>query len=288
MSRRQGLFEDLVAIATKFPRWVAVLLAAASYVGLHYIAIGWVAAPSTPKAIGETVVLEMGRTLAGIFQYILPIAFLVGAVVSALGKRKRNALHERAAGSNGLSAIATMSWREFEMLIGEAFRRRGFRVVERGGQGADGGVDLVLFKEGERHLVQCKHWRATKVPVAVVRELFGAMAAEGAASGFVVTAGEFTKDARDFARGRNLELIGGTALAEMIRNARETLQESPPPQTAVSLDTAAAIGTNDVVPICPKCGKVMVKRTARQGTNAGNAFWGCSGFPACRGIRAAL
>jgi len=153
MSRRQGLFEDLVAIATKFPRWVAVLLAAASYVGLHYIAIGWVAAPSTPKAIGETVVLEMGRTLAGIFQYILPIAFLVGAVVSALGKRKRNALHERAAGSNGLSAIATMSWREFEMLIGEAFRRRGFRVVERGGQGA--GAASISYSSRKASVIWC-------------------------------------------------------------------------------------------------------------------------------------
>ena len=72
-----------------------MLLAAASYAGLHYIAIGPVAAPSTPKAIAETVVLQMGRTLAGIFQYILPVAFLVAFLGSALGSRKRNALHER-------------------------------------------------------------------------------------------------------------------------------------------------------------------------------------------------
>ena len=33
--------------------------------------------------------------------------------------------------------------------------------------------------------------------------------------------------------------------------------------------------------ICPKCGKPLVLRTAKKGENAGNRFWGCSGFPKC-------
>lgn len=36
---------------------------------------------------------------------------------------------------------------------------------------------------------------------------------------------------------------------------------------------------------CPKCGKDMVQRSTRRGSNAGRQFWGCSGFPACRYIR---
>lgn len=36
-------------------------------------------------------------------------------------------------------------------------------------------------------------------------------------------------------------------------------------------------------PACPKCGKPMRLRTAKQGSNAGNQFWGCSGYPECRG-----
>lgn len=36
--------------------------------------------------------------------------------------------------------------------------------------------------------------------------------------------------------------------------------------------------------ICPKCGAEMIKRVATKGTNAGNAFYGCSNFPKCRGI----
>ena len=38
-------------------------------------------------------------------------------------------------------------------------------------------------------------------------------------------------------------------------------------------------------PDCPLCGKPMRRRTARQGTNAGKPFWGCTGYPGCIGTR---
>ncbi|MBI4626419.1 MAG: four helix bundle protein [Verrucomicrobia bacterium] len=39
-------------------------------------------------------------------------------------------------------------------------------------------------------------------------------------------------------------------------------------------------------PACPRCGKPMALRTARKGARAGSQFWGCSGFPECKGTRA--
>ena len=33
---------------------------------------------------------------------------------------------------------------------------------------------------------------------------------------------------------------------------------------------------------CPRCGRTMVLRTAQRGPTAGQQFWGCEGFPACR------
>jgi hypothetical protein len=36
--------------------------------------------------------------------------------------------------------------------------------------------------------------------------------------------------------------------------------------------------------LCPKCGSVMVMRTAKKGENAGNQFWGCSNYPSCRSM----
>lgn len=110
-----------------------------------------------------------------------------------------------------------MSWREFEMLVGEAFRLQGYSVVENGGGGgADGGVDLVLTKTGEKFLVQCKQWKAFRVGVDVVREHYGVMAAKGAAGGFVVTSGAFTSEAKAFTDGRNVRLVDGHKLVGLI------------------------------------------------------------------------
>jgi len=36
---------------------------------------------------------------------------------------------------------------------------------------------------------------------------------------------------------------------------------------------------------CQQCGKPMVLRKAKSGTNQGNEFWGCSGYPKCRVVR---
>ena len=36
-------------------------------------------------------------------------------------------------------------------------------------------------------------------------------------------------------------------------------------------------------PSCRSCGKPMRRRTAGKGPHAGQAFWGCSGYPDCRG-----
>lgn len=41
----------------------------------------------------------------------------------------------------------------------------------------------------------------------------------------------------------------------------------------------------DGAPACPECGKPMARRQARIGKNAGREFWGCTGYPECKGVR---
>ena len=36
-------------------------------------------------------------------------------------------------------------------------------------------------------------------------------------------------------------------------------------------------------PVCPLCGKPLIKRVAQKGVNSGREFWSCSGFPNCKG-----
>ncbi|MFN0128802.1 MAG: topoisomerase DNA-binding C4 zinc finger domain-containing protein [Verrucomicrobiales bacterium] len=40
---------------------------------------------------------------------------------------------------------------------------------------------------------------------------------------------------------------------------------------------------SDRIPPYPQCGKPMVVRTAKKGWNEGKQFWGCSGYPDCKG-----
>lgn len=275
--RKQSTFEDLIDVAAMLPWWGGVALALVSYVGLHAVTTMPNAAPTDAKAMGQFAGRQLWITFAAILQWVLPAAFLIGAAVSGFKRSKRNRLHGDVASAPSRSALESMNWGEFEMLVGEMFRRRGFAVVERGGSGADGGVDLELHAGADKYFVQCKQWKSQKVGVAIVRELYGVMAAEGAVGGFVVASGDFTDDARRFANGRAIELV---ATDELLRLIGTTAR---PDKTVMSV--APAISAT--VPQCPICATEMVLRVAKKGANAGQRFWGCSSYPACRGTRAA-
>jgi restriction system protein len=222
------------------------------------------------------VIGQVLQVFAKVGQYLVPLLLLAGAAASAIRRRKRKRLLAGVAADADGRVLRAMSWHDFELLVGEAFRRRGFSVTETGGGGADGGVDLHLTRGSETFLVQCKHWKAFKVPVNVVRELYGVMAAQGVAGGLVVTSGVFTAEAQAFARGCNIDLIDGQALKRMIAAVQPALASR-----ATSRPAAAPVA--DL--LCPRCGSAMVRRVARQGANAGKAFRGCSRYPQCRGVR---
>jgi restriction system protein len=222
----------------------------------------------------------MVKAAANIGQFLLPIVFAGGAVNSALRRRRRNELHDAAA--TGAEAIAGMSWAQFEVVVGEAFRRRGYAVEETGGGGADGGVDLVLRKAGEKVFVQCKQWKAFKVGVNVVRELAGVMAVHGAARGFVVTSGRFTAEAEAFGKQSKVSLIDGVALAELIASTR---RQQPAPAIMQRIEPTLEPAANPAAPSCPICASAMVRRIAKRGSYEGTAFWGCAAYPACKGTR---
>lgn len=276
--RKPGLAGDILALGAALPWWLSLPLAAIVYGILHQVAIQ----PTPPTTLsgqaGAAVATQFLLQLARIGQYIIPIFLALGALVSLTRRQRTKAVFRQHARQPAGAALDGLSWAEFEHLVGEAFRQRGYAVAETR-SGADGGVDLRLTRNRELFLVQCKHWRAQKVPVEVVRELYGAMAAEGAAGGFVVTSGEFTAPAQRFARGRNIELLDRTELSAMITSARSGSGSADTAENPLQASASPA------APTCPQCGAAMVRRLARKGANAGNAFWGCSAFPHCRGIR---
>lgn len=217
---------------------------------------------------------------------LAPLAwmFLAGcwmaALVSFVGGQKRKQLLET---QTGLDTLAKMSWREFEMLVGEAFRRRGYFVEETGLGGKDGGIDLVVSKGGRKELVQCKQWRTRQVRASTVREMWGLAHHHGADVVHIACIGDFTVDAAEFAQGKAIELISGQQLLEMVSGVqRDASAFGSERRHADRLEPLMQPQATALPPLCPRCGCDMEQRRNRR---TAKQFWGCSSYPYCRGTR---
>ncbi|MDQ8196273.1 restriction endonuclease [Coraliomargarita sp. SDUM461004] len=252
------------------PWWVSVILGILVYSGLKFVAPGLGGENMIFKPIAQAV--PQLAPYAGVF-------FAMLAVFSYIFGRKQAALVDK---QQSLDSLCAVSWKEFEWLVGEVFRRQGYRTEESLGGGADGGIDLILHRDGQTTLVQCKRWKSKAVGVPIVREIFGILTAENADRAIVITTSKFTKESENFAAKKPIELIDGHRLLELVKSVQTQRTEAPQVQKAAP----EQVSTPDscAIPQCPKCNSTMVRRTARRGANAGNAFWGCTDYPKCRSV----
>ncbi len=252
------------------PWWLFAMATPIAYITLDYII------PSL--AIGNPALYGFAQAAP----YLAPvIALVLGgvAVVAALRApsiaAKRRGLFDR---QRDIDSIRSLSWLQFEQLVGETYRRRGYRVSENALKGADNGIDLWLCKDGGDVLVQCKHWKQN-VGVSVVREHLGVVSAYKARRGVIVSSGSFTAAAQDFAQQTGIELVSGEQLAQLVSGAQS------PTQTADDEPLLIVPGPESGPQSCPDCGGDMVRRVARRGPHAGQSFLGCSRWPECSGTR---
>ncbi|HEX3139209.1 MAG TPA: restriction endonuclease [Rhizobacter sp.] len=186
---------------------------------------------------------------------------------------------------SGVALIEGMGWNQFELMAADGFRQRGYVVSETGGGGGRS-VDMVLTRGQEHFLVDCKPWRSHAVGVGPVRELQGLMAARGAAGGFVLTSGIFTPEAVRFSEGRQIQLIDGDALRDLLFAREEKTLPVVVRREGPFLDTTLPHSAwrlrNQP---CPLCGGPMVERVQAQGPLAGQRVLGCSHYPLCEGLR---
>ncbi len=211
------LLEELIELAYMLPWWADLIVATTSYIILAYLSHTYPMSAAT----GAGIILGFIIIIA---KYTIPLIFTLGAIGSAVlsfKNRNRNSLTDVQVRS-AAEFLSRMSWQEFEIWIGDYFMSQGYEVTRAGGAHADGGVDIELHKDGELYLVQCKHYRAWKVPVETVRDLYGVMTSRGASGGFVVTSGRFTTPAKEFASGRVITLIDGEGLSEMLKSKELT------------------------------------------------------------------
>ncbi|HEX2492401.1 MAG TPA: restriction endonuclease, partial [Steroidobacter sp.] len=190
MARRR---ESILEVFFVLPWWASAIAALSSYLLLTYAAPAYFSGNVYTSALGSAA-----KAFAPLVATVFMATALASWTRSLFIARKFNS-------QNGIDDIRKLSWRQFESIVGEAFRRRGYSVIESGG-GADGGVDLVLRRHGGKFYVQCKQWKAWKVGVKPIRELFGVITAGDAQGGFFVTSGEYTHEAREFATSAAIKL----------------------------------------------------------------------------------
>lgn len=220
-------FEQIAAM----PWWLGILIGLIGYVAIRH-GIGWYLASSH-----SPVLAGMGRmSAAGAYAplaWMLLIGCWLAALASFIGRGRRRQLLDS---QTGIDSLRRMSWRQFEQLVGEAFRRQGYAVEETGLGGADGGIDLILRKGGKTTLVQCKQWQNWQVGVKVVREMYGLLMHHQAAAVKIVALGDYTPDAHRFAQGKPIELIHGGELIATVRSLQKTRARA-----TISLDTPLAL-----------------------------------------------
>jgi len=169
-----------------------------------------------------------------------------------------------------IKKIRAIDWYQFEQVVGVVYRKLGYSVTRKGGANPDGGIDLIIEKNEEKIAVQCKQWKTWNVGVKAVREFLGALSDSGLKKGVFVTLCGYSGDAKRLAEKHGIQLLNETDLAQML----EKVDARYDPEIIAAL--------NDTQKLCPKCESKLVLRTVKKGANAGDQFWGCSKYPACR------
>lgn len=168
--------------------------------------------------------------------------------------------------------LSALEWKRFETVCAEYLRLIGYDPKETK-IGADGGVDIWIYKQGDDRpfgIVQCKAWNSYKVGIKPVRELYGVMAAEKVANGLFITSGVFTSEAIAFAEGKLMSMFSGHEFLSKIKQLSDENQKT--------LLTIALEGDYRT-PTCPQCG---IKMVLRQGNGQSKSFWCCVKYPKCK------
>lgn len=169
--------------------------------------------------------------------------------------------------------LMSLEWKRYEEVCMEYLRIKNC-YANVTCMGADGGIDIkiadsngVVFAIG-----QCKAWNKP-IGVNLIRELYGVMAADKIKHGIFLTTSEFSKEALEFAKGKNLLLIDSDELITLINGLDDINKRR--------IDLIATAGDYKT-PTCVRCNVKMVRRMAKSGKNAGGEFWGCTNYPKCK------
>lgn len=114
-----------------------------------------------------------------------------------------------------LERAGAMPWRDFADSLDAGYRAQGHMVTRLNVASAD----LHLAKDGTTTLVAAKRWKAANHGVEALRDLATEKARRSADTCIYISAGAVTDKARIFAQEQGIQLVSGTALAQLLMAA---------------------------------------------------------------------
>ncbi len=138
-----------------------------------------------------------------------------------------------------LDYLYALTPQEFEDVVTEMFRKLGFQVTQTP-YSNDRGKDGIAYKNGKKSLIESKKYSSeNKVGRPPLQKFFAAMHEEKAQKGFFVTTGYFAETAYEYAKENNIDLINGTRLVALMREAYPEAND------------------DSVEVMCPTCGDIV-------------------------------
>jgi hypothetical protein len=202
-----------------------------------------------------------------------------------------------------LDELRNLSWQQFEDEIARMFERFGYKV-EQTPYVKDQGRDAILWKNGQKSLLECKKYSESgRSGRPDLQKFYAAVSDDSATYGHFITTGTFTNDAKEYAATHPIELIDGGELVKLMFKSRPSPSTEdkyssmcevcgeivfhrlriPQPVTCVNshpvlptLNIEQVLSSSGATPICPDCRVPMRLIRGRRGK-----FWGCSRFPRC-------
>ncbi|MED1089737.1 restriction endonuclease [Bacillus paramycoides] len=148
---------------------------------------------------------------------LLLIVFLIGMVTRSPKVTPKIIRTQRIEKTATRSTLEVMDPREFEYFVADLFRNLGYKVQVTSGSN-DGGKDIILRKGKEMKLVEVKRYTKSSIGRPFIQKLHSAIVDADAVGGYFVTLSNFNKNARQYAANKNIELIDGDALINMIKS----------------------------------------------------------------------
>ena len=124
-----------------------------------------------------------------------------------------------------IKELRSLSWQLFEDEIARMFERLGYEVKQTPYVN-DHGRDAILMKNGKKFLLECKRYgEGGSSGRPDLQKFHSAITTDDAVSGFFVTTGQFTNEARKFSAKVPINLIDENQLVRMMFESKPTARD---------------------------------------------------------------